>query len=56
MPIVHRAITHSAVSAAVTHGWSDTQRTPRPSITNSSQRSAMRARAWRPVTAPQSTG
>ncbi len=38
-------MTSSHVSAAVTHGRSATQRTPRPSTTKRAQRSAIRALA-----------
>ena len=55
-PAMAWAMAHSAVSAAVTHGWFETQRTPLPSITNSSQRSVSRRVAAAPVTTPVSTG
>ena len=42
-PTASRAMTHSAVSAAVTQDWSDTQRTPTPSSTNSDQRPSRRS-------------
>ena len=50
------AIAHSAVSAAVTHGSFDTQRTPRPGMTKTSQTDANRASAAAPVSTPASTG
>ena len=55
-PIASRASTSSQVSAPVTQGLVDTQRTPRPGTTKSSHRAASRARASSPRTAPPSTG
>ena len=53
-PIASSAITSSHVSAAVTHGWSDTHRTPRPGTTNVSQNAAMRiCAAWPRSTPPR---
>ena len=51
-PIASSAITSSHVSAAVTHGWSETQRTPRPGTTNVSHFDAMRASAAWPRSTP----
>ena len=56
IPQASRAMTSSQVSAAVTHGWSLTQRTPRPGTTNVSQADASRRSASAPRTAPPSTG
>jgi hypothetical protein len=50
------AIAHSAVSDAVTHGSSLTQRIPQPSMAKVSQRSARRVFACSPRSAPVSTG
>ena len=44
-PITAWAIAHSAVSAAVTHGSSLTQRTPRPGMTKVLQRRGQAALA-----------
>ena len=56
-PTASSAMTHSAVSAAVTHGRSDTQRTPRSRHHELSPTLAhARVRASAPVIAPHSTG
>ena len=49
-------MTASHVSAVVTHGSSDTQRTPRPGTTNVLQPSRRRALASAPWKTPPSTG
>ena len=55
-PSASKVNTHSAVSAAVTQSPVDTQRTPRPSMTNVDQPSAMRRRPASPSSAPDSIG
>ena len=55
-PIAAWAMAHSAVSDAVTHGSSLTQRIPRCSIANSDQPSARRTLARSPVRQPDRTG
>jgi hypothetical protein len=56
MPKASRAITHSAVSAAVTQSLVDTHRTPNPFMTKVSQCSAIRSLPTVPSTAPDSIG
>ena len=55
-PAAAWAMAHSAVSAAVTHGSSLTQRTPRPGITNVSHAEASRCSAWAPTSTSHRTG
>jgi hypothetical protein len=55
-PIAANASEHSAVSDAVTHGSSATQRMPLPSMAKVSHPSANRVFAASPVRAPLSTG
>lgn len=55
-PAASSASTSSQLSAAVTHGWSETQRQPRPGTTKVSQASSKRRAASAPRTGPPSTG
>jgi hypothetical protein len=56
LPMAASASANSDVSARVTQGRSETQRTPKPSTTNFLQPRSIRRWASKPVTAPARTG